>query len=195
LTKTAPVKSTPEREFKYDVILDWNIIQYFLDKKTKDAILPVLQEINNADVRFTICDISIYEAQQRIVIGKHKEAHNELIPLPRYALHPEVLICAGNLISCYKNHDATKPHCNAISLQDTLNAATSIQYKTLLLTGDYRDYPRPFFDEVAHWSIKRTTGQSIKIYLLAPDKEQVDAVMRQWNEEPKKAISSSAPKS
>jgi predicted nucleic acid-binding protein len=174
---------TVEQQFTRDVVLDWNIIQYWLSDKMRDKIMPVLVEMNTANLRFTMSEISIYEAQCRIPVGKNAEAHEFMLGIPRFPIDVGTHLIAGVVASCYKHHEKTKAHASEISLQDIFNASCSIQNNALLITADYDDYPLPFFDTVWRWSILNEKGQLQKICLLQPDQSHFDALTNKWNKD------------
>jgi predicted nucleic acid-binding protein len=179
-----PAKTSPspeeERQFVRSVVLDWNILHYWVSDKMRDKIMPVLLEVDKADLQFVVSEISIYEAQCRMPVGKHIEAVQFVETLPLRPVDTDTHKIAGVVKCCYKDHEKTKGHAKDISLQDVLNASCALQYNALLLTADYEDYPPPFFDQLYHWTITNDSGHSQKIYLVAPDVDQFDLHTTRW---------------
>lgn len=146
----------------------------------RKAITPVLNDMDTANLQFTVSDISIYEAQRKIPTGKHMESVNFLDAFPRFPIEKIILTLTGSVVSCYHDHDMTKSHSSEISLQDSINAASCLASGALLVTADYNDYPRPFFNEVYRWDIANEKGNSQKIYLLEPDTNQFIKHIAKW---------------
>ena len=170
----------PQRQFVRDVVFDWNIVQYWMSDKMSEAVEPVLKEMNAVNLRFVISEISIYEAQCRIPIGKNVEAHEFLLGIPRYPIDINTHILMGAVSSCYKNHEKTKSHSSAISLPDVINASCAIQNNALLMTANVEDYPFPFFDPVYTWTIAGEKSEPIKVCLLQADIVQFDHLINKW---------------
>ncbi len=172
-------KSNPTGQY---VILDWNIVQYWISKKMRRAISPVLTEVVEAGLQLAISEISVFEAQCQLPVTKHLIALAAIDDIPRFPIDTHTHLVTGTIVSCYKNHADTKSHAGEISLQDSFNAACALQNRAMLLTADFNDYPRPFFDEVARWEIQNDRGNHQKIYLLAPDYGQFDKHSSKWFE-------------
>jgi predicted nucleic acid-binding protein len=170
----------PQRQFVSEVVFDWNILQYWMSDKMFNAIEPVLLEMDGANLQFVMSEISIYEAQCRIPVGKNTEAHEFLLGVPRYPIDANTHLIMGAISSCYKNHEKTKPHSSSISLPDVINASCAIQNNALLVTADFEDYPLPFFDPVYAWTINGEKGEPIKICLLQADVPQFDYLINKW---------------
>jgi predicted nucleic acid-binding protein len=145
-----------------------------------DAILPVFTEMDSADLQFVISEISVYEAQCRLPVGKHTEALQFMDKVPRFPIDTNTHLIVGVVTSCYRDHEKTKGHAKEISLQDTFNAACAIQNNALLATADYEDYPLPFFDPIYRWNIANDSSYLQKICLLVPDVAQFDNYSERW---------------
>lgn len=150
---------TDQPEYIRPLILDWNIVHYWLSRKMRESILPVLSELDKARLQFCISEVTVYEAQCQLPVGKDADALQFIEGIPRYPVDTATQKVAGVIRSCYKDHDVTKQHASDISLQDIYNASCTILTNGLLLTADYHDYPRPFFDDVWHWTIKDDKGR------------------------------------
>ena len=178
--KNSPVPVPAQRQFVRQVVLDWNIIQYWISEKMRPNILPVLEEMNGVNLQFTISEISLHEGQCRLPVGKHIEARNFLNGFPRYAVDYDTQLISGSVISCYRHHPKTKAHSSDISLPDVYNATCAILNNALVMTADVDDYPWPFFDAVYTWTIKSESGQPLKICLLQPDNTQFETMTQKW---------------
>lgn len=170
----------PQRQYVRQVVLDWNIIQYWINEKMRPNILPVLEEMNDADLQFTMSEVSVHEGQCRLPIGKHIEARNFMNGIPRFPVDYDTQLISGSVFSCYRNHEKTKAHAKAISLPDVYNAACTILNNALLITSDVDDYPWPFFDVVYTWTILNEKGSLLKICLLQPDNNQFEEMVKKW---------------
>ena len=177
------------------VILDCNIVHYWISKKMRQAITPVLAELEEANLRFAVSEISIYEAQCQLPRTKHVESLELLEELPKFPVDTNVHLVTGTIMSCYRDHGKTKQHADNISLQDGFNAATAILNNAVLLTADFNDYPRPFFDEVWHWDVQGEKGQAQKIYLLKPDTDHLAQHSDKWFKATRKQQPVTNPKS
>lgn len=181
MTENRVNPSAPQqRQFSGVVIFDWNIVQYWISKKMRPAILPVLHDIDGANFQFSMSEISLYEAQCLLPKGKHEESIQFMNGIPRYSVDTNTHLVAGILRSCYTNHKDIKGHGDDISLQDIFNASCAILNGGFILTADPHDYPIPFFDPVYYWTIQDPTGKRQKIYLIKPDVLTIDEYAVQW---------------
>lgn len=170
----------PQRQFIRNVVFDWCVLQYWMSEKMQSSIMPVLLEMDEANLQFTMSDISVYEAQCRMPIGKHTEAHQFLLGIPHFPIDVATHLIMGIVSSCYKAHDKTKGHASGISLPDIINASCAIQNNALLFTANVEDYPFPFFDPIYTWTINGEKGEPIKVCLLQADAKQFDHFANQW---------------
>lgn len=178
--RTTPKAPTSSKNNSRHVVIDWNVIQYWLSKQLRTEVDPILESLDEVGLQRAMSDISIFEAQCQLPVAKHTESHDTLKTLYSFPIDPDLLLILGTLTCCYRDHEKTKGHAKDISLQDGINAATAVQNNALILTADFNDYPRPFFDEVYHWSIKDSKDRIYKIYLLTPDIAQIEATSKKW---------------
>lgn len=178
-TSTETPQNTEPAAKKY-VVFDWNIIQYYMSKDMRDSMSDIFRELDDAGLIFSVSHISTYEAQRQLPVSKSDDSHSVLDSLPQFPLDAEVLMLAGTIACCYKDLQQTRSHADEISLQDTLNAATAIKHGAFLITADYADYPRPFFDEVYRWEITDKRSRPLKIYLFNFDLKQFTAISDKW---------------
>lgn len=91
-----------------------------------------------------------------------------------YETDGNVISLAAALATIYKNHDATKAHHQGISIPDKLIAATCLLTQACyILTCDFNDFPRPFFEEhkAVHITFKGKERQErmVEAYILKPN--------------------------
>jgi len=130
-------------------LLDTNIIEYSMNKFIGPVVAPIL-ESKKAD--FFISEITFYELLKGADKDKIAEVYKRILKIKRLDITKEVLVLAAIFENMYKQ-EHTKQKKNpeivkkAYSDIDKIIAATSFIENIPLITGDFLDFPRPFFRE------------------------------------------------
>ena len=158
---------------KQYVILDTCIIQYFGDKELAACILNDLREAQVAGYDFAISDFTFFELLDGASLEKEKQRIAALGGLSRYFVKKDILIVAAHLGCLYQQDSA---HAD---IGDKIIAATSILFNSIIYTTNGRDYPRPFFNEIAKRYLKKHSKNGIETtiasYFLIPDQSYINA--------------------
>lgn len=142
---------TISKNKKY-VIIDTNIFQYFSrSKELSNGILDYVQEAIKEGYDLAMSDISIFELLDGSTLDREKEALSAIAGLPRIFVTKSILIAAAHL-GCLYNEDGLSP--DQISLADKVIGASAVLTNSLILTGNIRDFPEPFFSKVAYKDLK-----------------------------------------
>lgn len=159
------------------IILDSNIIQNLTVQGLSSKILEVFKDATDKGYGLAISEVSLYELFNEASTQKEKQIIESLENIQTFTLQREILIAAGRLGSLYRDDGIPVTQ---IGICDKIIAATSILTNSLIYTTDVRDYPVPFFREVARVSIEyyKNRKERIPIYcftaFLAPDLQIIE---------------------
>ncbi len=128
---------------KHYVILDTCIIQHLGDKELAECIINDLKEAATAGYDIAISDFTFFELLNGATVEKEQERINALAGISRYYVKKDILIAAAHL-GCLYQQDGTDADTG-----DKIIGATSLIFNSIIYTTNGRDFPRPFFNEVA----------------------------------------------
>ncbi len=177
-------ETTPQQSY---LIIDTNIIQFAgtsPQNRSSQIVKYILELTSNQNFIGAISQVTIYEAIQRCNEAKEDEAFKTLNLFTQLDAGKQVLIMAAWLADLYR---AERISDTQISDCDKIIAATAFISKSVILTANPNDFPRPFFNEkdkriITYKNIKNRDAM-IVIYLLEPDYEvtNIKFIERQKN--------------
>lgn len=157
---------------KVYLIFDTNLIQ-IAGSKPKDRsskVLEVIKEYLKKDYKPAISNITTYEALQRCTEAKEKRVLDKLKLFTQLEVSNKVLTVAAWLADLYRNDKVPD---SQISDCDKIIAATAFLTKSVIITTDAHDYPRPFFKEKDKRIIQYLSEDGkdgfIIMYIFEPD--------------------------
>lgn len=157
---------------KVYLIFDTNLIQ-IAGTKPQDRsskTLEIIKEYLGKGYKPAISNITIYEALQRCTETKEKEVLDKLKLFTQLEVSNKVLTVAAWLADLYRNDKVPD---SQISDCDKIIAATAFLTKSVIITTDAYDYPRPFFKEKDKRIIQYVFDDSktgfIIVYVFEPD--------------------------
>jgi predicted nucleic acid-binding protein len=151
------------------ILLDSCIINYGLSKQKDlaDKTNSFLDGLLLANNRFYISQFTPFEILKGIDERKKPQAESLLQNFGSVPQTQERIERATRLYSAYCKEPALKSYINAISDIDVLiGALIFTEHEPYLLTADFNDFPRPFFQEVGSQRIdyQKENGQRAGIY-------------------------------
>lgn len=183
MTKNQIVKSPPTLY----VIIDTNIFQHYAHKDLADQIISNLQEALTAGYQLALSDITFYEVIDGASPEKEAERLGAIGKIKRFPVNKSVLIAAGHMGKLYKDDQ-----CEGANTGDKIIAATSVLTGSMIYTTNARDFPRPFFNEVASRILtyeEKRTQKVIKATFLKPDgafiSKSFNLLMQPWKDKVK----------
>jgi predicted nucleic acid-binding protein len=154
---------------KRNVILDSNIVQYLGTDGLSERIMECLREVVGAGYDLAISDISFYELLNSAPIEKEVAVIRALTGVKRFFVKKSVLIAAAHMGCMYS---ADKVHPEQIDVGDKIIAATAVVTNSVVFTANARDFPSPFFRELARKTLQyERKGQPVFLsaVFLEPD--------------------------
>lgn len=169
-----------------DIICDTNIC---IDLTTDHLRVPLnhfMKRLTNSGNFFHISSYSIFElfrGQPKKLVEDYRKI---IINFGQFDIDENILIKAAELMTLYKHHhlisDASTSKKNPKMIEDAdyILAATTFWYQnTVILTRNYADFPRPFFDETYKYYLEyeKDGKKGIEVYyVLTPDKKYADKI-------------------
>lgn len=167
-----------------DIICDTNIFINLNTAHFKDPLKAFLRQLTSNGNFFHCSNYSIFE----LFRGQPKklvEDYGELIKtFGQFNVDENILVKAAQLMSLYKHHhlisdaSTSKKNPKMIDDGDYILAATAFWYQNAaILTRNYSDFPRPFFNEVFKYYLEYEKDgiKGIEVYyILQPDKKYAD---------------------
>lgn len=151
-------RSTPPRF----VILDSNIVQYLSNPESNSQTLEVLKGIKNKGYVPAISDISFTELLDGTNIDREDTIARSLEAFPTLTADHEILVVAGHVGTLYKDAGV-----GDIDIGDKIISATAIVSDAIILTGNGRHFPQPFFREIARTTVQYTrAGRPVCQYVV-----------------------------
>lgn len=161
-----------------DVILDSNIVQYLGTPGLEAKIVECLREAVTANYDLAISDISFYELLNAAPPSVESEIVNRLAGAKRFFVDKKTLVVASHLGCLYA---AEKINEDKISVGDKIIGAAAVLFNALIYTANVRDFPQPFFRDVARKPLfyKKNNGTDAFMYtaFIEPDLD----VINQYN--------------
>ena len=128
--KTVNLKNNTDKKKSF-VLDSYALLAYFADEKGRETVEEVLREASNGDVLLRMTMVNLGEV---IYIAERKRGlHAAQLTLSRIRELPIRLINIDEELSLAAAHIKAR---YAISYADCFAAALSIQYRSILLTGD-----------------------------------------------------------
>lgn len=164
----------------FEILCDTNI---FIDLTHKSLRVPLVDFLSNIQKKknsFCYSHYSIFElfrGQSKKLVQNYQEILDLFKGIP---INDNILMAASQLMSLYKHAKIVttgstnkQKNPNKIDDGDYILAATAILHKnTALLTRNYQDFPRPFFNEIhKHYLEYEVDGKKgLEVYyILEPD--------------------------
>lgn len=151
--KKKPLSPFAKKSTTKIVLLDTNIISKLSSEKLGEMIYGYLNGFLkvNPDWSFAISDFTYFELLNGLSSDKENEVTAFLdSSFPFYAVDREILRKAAHLGSLYKEHFAELGFSDGMPEHgDKIIAATAFKHSTLIFTTNIRDFPQPFFKEIA----------------------------------------------
>lgn len=157
-----------------NVILDTCILQYLNDSLIGPQLTELLTILTRQNNKFYFSDFSTYELFRECPKDKETQLDAVWNRFTRYQVDGRVTRFAAQLASAYKTYGLGTA---SINDGDRMIAATTIITKSLILTADSNDFPRPFFKENHIQEIyykKKDRKTLLMIYLLEPYYEAIN---------------------
>jgi predicted nucleic acid-binding protein len=153
------------------VLLDSNVIQHFANEELGLEILANLGEAYQAGYKPAISDFTFLELLDGSSVEKEVERINALKNVKRFYVRKDVLIAAGHLGSIYLEDGF-----QIKDIGDKIIGATALLSNSLIYTFNGRDFPRPFFNEVAVREVRYAINGEPKMmvaYFISPNFEYI----------------------
>lgn len=164
-----------------NIILDTNILSRLGPSGIGQLITDFLQGLLVATPGWglAISDVSVFEILNEIPADKEGEASKLLAGFAHYAVDQNILLAAAQLGCVYKRHFIElKIQEKMPEPGDKIIASTSFVGNALVCTANTRDFPSPFFKEIARQILQYESGGVITfmpIYFLEPQRELISA--------------------
>jgi predicted nucleic acid-binding protein len=156
------------------ILLDSCIINYLSSKDDvfSENINILIQNLINRNNQLCVSQFTYYEVLRGASDSKKikiKEDLKKFIVIGHSVARQSRAI---KLYSAYKQVPEVCKHMNSISDIDIfIGSLIFTDKQPLLLTGDYNDFPRPFFREVDVFMLERKSGKREVCYFLEGDLE------------------------
>jgi len=151
------------------IILDTCIFQHFADKALGLAAINALSEPIQAGYGISISDFSFFELLDGASLEKEAERINSVGKTRRFWVKKQVLVTAAHL-GCLYTKDGIPD--KQIGAGDKIIGATALLTNSIIYTTNGRDFPRPFFIELASvplWYKKNDQDVCVMSYYLEPN--------------------------
>jgi predicted nucleic acid-binding protein len=163
------------------IILDTNILQYGVSRDLNAAVADILKKLSDQKYGLVISDFTVFEVYRGLNKQKIPITRELVSSITSLEVDNATFRIAAVLYSCYQNHDATKAKNKSDDDGDVVIAANSIRYNAAILTANGNDYPRPFFLEVATFTLIRSSNKAeIVVHLLKPNIPIFNASMQKY---------------
>lgn len=147
------------------ILIDACVINSLLSKEKELArsTAKLLEDLTKEKNELYITDWTYYELMRGATERKSKHVESQLGNFPKIPLSEERVQRATKLYTAYSNDKNAKAILSSISDIDILNGALiCTKQKPILLTGDFNDFPRPFFREIEIVPIEYERGRGNK---------------------------------
>jgi predicted nucleic acid-binding protein len=168
---TNPKSSEAPKRF---IILDTNIISAFSNDVLGAKMIQVLDKAVSYGYGLAISDYTYYELFNESSVEKEVKMNQTLQVFTRYFVKKSYLIGAAHLACLYKEEGIPMTQIND---GDRIIASTAVLTGSLILTTNARDFPPPFFKEIAREVIEyenKGWPVFVPIYFMEPQGEYID---------------------
>src|SRR6266700_7651320 len=135
------IQDNTQKQAQY-VIVDTNVLIYAGSKQREksEAVIRCLEDVVATGKLLAISEITVYEYLRRLWGRKAEEAAEHLKQYERKVVSSEVFSLAAHLDGLYVEEGIDR-----VDDADKIIAATTILENALVLTGNHKDFPSPFF--------------------------------------------------
>ena len=161
------------------IVLDTCIFQHFAEKELGLAVINILRQAVNIDYGIAVSDFSFFELLDGASVEKEIDRIKAVGATKRFWVKKNVLIAAAHL-GCLYSKDGIPD--KQINPGDKVIAATALLTNSIIYTTNGRDFPRPFFRELAQiplWYKKNDRTICLMSYYLETD---TNYIVSKYNE-------------
>ncbi len=157
------------------IILDTCIFQHFANESLAVQMLGILQDAKTKGYGLALSQYSLIELVDNASIENESKRMAAIKGIKHFKVKQSVLLIAGHLGCLYKEDGMEEKQ--QPERGDKIIGATAFLYESLIYTTNGRDYPQPFFKEIARQTFlyKTDSGRDASVvgYFIEPDKETI----------------------
>ena len=159
---------------KKSLLLDTQIIQYAVKESSYSVEISKLLRKLSKSYAIGISEFTKFEIYRGLNPQRVQGTKKLVDSFKSTEVDKSVIKIAAALFSLYKATPPLRGHYSDIKDGDYILAASAFVFNSFLLSSDYDDFPRPFFNEKNKHSVeylaKKGRGtQKIYVYELEPD--------------------------
>jgi len=157
-------------------LIDSNVIDYAFKPVTRLLAVQILDQVAD-NYKVVISEYVRFELYRGLAMSKIpslKQLLDSFVALP---VDRGVLDVAAALSTCYQSDAQTKDQHKSFSDGDIIIAATAFRHQSAIITANRRDFPAPYFNEAAKYTVFDSRKRPISIYELSPDVSYLNAML------------------
>lgn len=157
------------------VILDSCILQYLDDKKFYSQIIGILENLIAKDNKLALSEFSRFELLRGATLAVEKRMEALINEFKLYEVSKNILSMAARLDTLYRGAEVH----SGMSDGDKILASTAVLANGLVFTGNFKDFPAPFFKTVTRKILYKDSAkhQPLIVGILEPDLPIIGAKM------------------
>jgi predicted nucleic acid-binding protein len=168
--------SPPTISNKKYFVLDSCVVDYMVDPYLGELITQQINEWAGKTWGLSISGISYAELLNGAYKNKQKSVNELLKTFTCFNVSEKVASSCGVLGNIYKAHNS---EIKDVGIADRVIATTSLLYNLPLITGNVKDFPYPFFNEITSSDILYKINKNTRCQSVAVLKPNV-AMARHW---------------
>jgi len=152
------------------ILIDTNVLVYCSDGSYGKEAKKLLRMLANNNNKLATSELSCFELIKNAFDRKYRDYYLSLINyIDNHPVTPSTIMNGWNIYHAYIQESSNK---KSIGSLDILIGSTAVTNNALLLTGNRKDFPMPFWKLVAQTHMIRKNGEADDIqnvYLLEFD--------------------------